>query len=152
MLHKPKRKNNYITTIRTSNESHLHGKNHFHKNPLYFRIYADFEADNGDDNFSIGIKTINIYKQKPILNGYRKKSDLEDVLTSGYHKSPLGYSNVDCFVKEAMKLENEMTFYFKKTKKNIIMTRKMKKIIEIITFVDFVKTKLNVIKIDIIVT
>ena len=35
-----------LTTIKTSNESHLHWKNHFHKNPLYFRIYADFEADN----------------------------------------------------------------------------------------------------------
>ena len=35
-----------ITTIKTSNESHLHWKNHFHKNPLYYRIYADFEADN----------------------------------------------------------------------------------------------------------
>ena len=35
-----------ITTIRTSNESHLHWKKLFHKNTLHFRIYADFEADN----------------------------------------------------------------------------------------------------------
>ena len=34
-------------------------KKHFHKNPLYFRIYADFEADNEKDNSSIGNKTSN---------------------------------------------------------------------------------------------
>ena len=33
-IHKPKRENNDITTIRTSPDSHLHWKNHFHKNPL----------------------------------------------------------------------------------------------------------------------
>ena len=33
------------------------GKKHFHKNPLYFRIYADFEADNEKDNSIIGNKT-----------------------------------------------------------------------------------------------
>ena len=52
MIHKPKCENNDITTIRTSSESHLHWKDHFHKNPLYFRIYADFEADNEIDNSS----------------------------------------------------------------------------------------------------
>ena len=46
MKHKPKCENNNITTIRTSPDSHLHWKKHFHKNPLFFRIYADFEADN----------------------------------------------------------------------------------------------------------
>ena len=45
-----------ITTIRTSPESHLHWKNHFNKNPLYFTIYADFEADNEKDNSSVGNK------------------------------------------------------------------------------------------------
>ena len=44
--HKQKCGKDKITTIKTSNESQLHWKNHFHKNPLYFRIYADFEADN----------------------------------------------------------------------------------------------------------
>ena len=39
-------------------------------------------------------KTTNIYKQNPVLNGYRIISEL-DVLKSGYHKSPLGYHNVD---------------------------------------------------------
>ena len=46
MIHKPKCENYDKTTIRTSSESHLHWKDHFHQNPLYFRIIADFEADN----------------------------------------------------------------------------------------------------------
>ena len=111
-----------ITTIKTSNESHLHWKNHFHKNPLYFRIYADFEADNEKDNSIVGNKTINIYKQNPILNGYHIVSELEDVLKSDCYKSPLGYNNVDWFADEVIKLENKMAFYFKNTKKDIIMT------------------------------
>ena len=110
------------TTIKTSNESHLSWKKHFHKNPLYFRIYADFEADNEKDNSSIGNKTTNIYKQNPVLNGYHIVSELDDVLKSDYHKSPLGYDNVDWFVDEVIKLENKMAFYFKNTKKDIIMT------------------------------
>ena len=81
-LHKPKCENNDITTIRTSNESHLLWKKHFHKNPLHFRIYADFEADNEKDNISVGNKTTNIYKQNPVLNGYHIVSELEDVLKS----------------------------------------------------------------------
>ena len=47
---------------------------------------------------------------------------MEDVLISGYHKSPLGYNNVDWFVNEVIKLENKMAFYFKNTKKDIVMT------------------------------
>ena len=34
MLHKPKCENNDISSIRTSSESHLHWKDHFHKNPF----------------------------------------------------------------------------------------------------------------------
>ena len=49
-----------ITTIKTSNESHIYWKKHFHKNPLFFRIYADFEADNEKDKSSVGNKTTNI--------------------------------------------------------------------------------------------
>ena len=99
-------------------------KKHFHKNPLCFRIYADFEADNEIDNSSIGNKTFNIYKQKPVLNAYRIESELNDILHSGYHKSPLGYNIVDWFVNEAIKLENKVVFYVKNTKKNINMTEK----------------------------
>ena len=115
MKHKQNCGDTNITTIKISNESHLHWKNHFHKNPLYFRIYADFEADNEKDNSSLGNKTTNIYKQNPILTGYHIESELEDVLTIGYHQSPLGYDNVDWFVNEVIKLESKMTFYFKNT-------------------------------------
>ena len=121
-LHKPKCENTDVTTIRTSNESHLHSKNQFHKNPLYFRTYADFEADNEKDDSSIGNKTTNKYKQNPILNGYHIESELEGILKSGYHKSPLGYNNVDWFVNEVIKLENKIAFYFGKTKKAVVMT------------------------------
>ena len=110
------------TVIKTSNESHLHWKKRFHKNPLYFRIYADFEAVNEKDNSIIGNKTTNIYKQNPVLNGYHIISELEDVLKNNCYKSPLGYNNVDWFVDEVIKLENKMDFYFKNTKKEIIMT------------------------------
>ena len=120
--HKPKCENNDITIIRTSNESHLQWKKHFHKNPLYFRIYADFEADNEKDNSIVSNKTTNIYKQNPVLNGYHIVSELEDILKSDYYQSPLGYDNVDWFVNEIIKLENKMTFYFKNTNKDIVMT------------------------------
>ena len=119
--HKQKCGEDNITTIKTSNESHLSWKKHFHKNPLYFRIYADSEADNEKDNSIIGNKTANIYKQNPILNGYHIVSELEDLLKSDYYKSPLGYNNVDWFVDESIKLENKMAFYFKNTKKEIKM-------------------------------
>ena len=121
-LHKPICEKNDITTIRTSVESHLHWKKHFPKNPLYFGIYADFEADNEKDNSCVGNKTTNIYNQNPVLNGYHLVSELEDVLKSGHYKSHLGYNNVDWFVNEVIKLEKKMIFYFKNTKKNIIMT------------------------------
>ena len=117
-----------ITTIRTSPESHLHGKNHFHKNPLSFRICADCEADDEINDSSIGNKTTNIYKQNPVLNGYHIESELDHVLENGYYKSPLGYDNIDWFVNELIKIENKMAFYFKNTKKDIIMTEREKKL------------------------
>ena len=123
MLHKPKSEINYITTLRNSDESHLHWKDHFHKNPLYFRIYVDFEADKETDNSSIGNKRTNIYKQNPVLNGYYMESELDDILKSGYHKSPQGYKNEDWFVNEVTKLENKMTFYLKNTNKKDILTK-----------------------------
>ena len=49
---------------------------------------------------------------------------MEDVLQSGYHKSPLGYDNVDWFVDEVIQLENKMAVYFKNTQKDIIMKQK----------------------------
>ena len=95
MLHKPKCEIIVITTNRTSPESHFCWKKHFHKNPLCFGKYADFEADNEKDNSGIGNKTTNIYKQNPVLNGYHMESELRDVLKSRYYKSPLGYNNTD---------------------------------------------------------
>ena len=47
---------------------------------------------------------------------------MEDVLESGYYESLLGYDNVDWFVNEIIKVENKMAFYFKNTKKDIVMT------------------------------
>ena len=59
-----------ITSIRTSPESHIYWKNHFHKNPLIFKVYADFEADNEkEDSKAVCNKTTNIYKQNPVCNG-----------------------------------------------------------------------------------
>ena len=84
-----------INTLRTLSECHLHWKNHFHKNTLYFRICADFEADKEIDNSSIGNKTTIIYKQNSVLNAYHIEAELEDVSQSCYYKSPLGYDNVD---------------------------------------------------------
>ena len=141
VLHKPKCENNDITTIRTSNESHFYWEKHFHKNLLYFRIYADFEADNENDNSIIGKKTTNIYKQNPVLNGYHIVSELGDVLQSGYHNTTLGYNNVDWFVVEVIKLENKMAFCFKNTEKDIIMTEEIEEDYRIINICRFCEKK-----------
>ena len=72
-IHPTKCENNDITTIRTSPESHLHWKKRFNKNPLCFRIYADFEADNEKDNSSIGKKLlifINKIRYLMVMNYY----------------------------------------------------------------------------------
>ena len=52
---------------------------------------------------------------------------MEDVLQKNYYKSPLGYNNVDWIVNEIIKIENKTAFYFKNTKKDIIMTEKDEK-------------------------
>ena len=140
------------TSPKTSFDSHLHWKNHFDKNSSYFRVYANFEADNEIDNSSIVNKTNNIYKQNPVCIGYETKSELEDVLKNGYYKPPLGYEKVDWFVCEIIKLEIRMNFWFKNTMKNIIMTNEVKKMFRIKKFVNFVKNKLEIIKLEIIVT
>ena len=111
-----------ITSIRTSNESHIYWKKYFHKLPIYFRVYADFECNNELNNFNMGNKTTNIYKQKAVCNGYYIVSELNEVLKSGYYSSPLGYENVDWFVNQMTKLENKMNFYFKNTKKDVLMS------------------------------
>ena len=85
MLNEQKCEEDNICSIRTSNESHLYWKKLFHKNPFYFKIYAEFEADNEIHNSSIGNKTTKIYKQNPVLNGYHIIFELEDVLKRGYY-------------------------------------------------------------------
>ena len=56
-----------ITTIRVSKESHLMWKKYFHKIPLHFRIYGDFECDNKIEHSHIGNKTTNIFKQNVMV-------------------------------------------------------------------------------------
>ena len=87
------------------------GKKYFHKIPLYFRIYADFECNNELDNSNMGNKFTNIYKQLHVYNGYYRVSELKDILQSAYYHSPLDYNNVDWFVNEMTKLENKMNFF-----------------------------------------
>ena len=87
-----------------------------------------------------------------MLKCYGVEFELNDVLQNGCYESPLGYDNVDCFVNEVIKLENKMAVYFKKLRKISLRQKKMKKSLKIITFVDFVKKILNVIKLEIIVT
>ena len=128
------------------------GKKHFHKNPLYFRIYADFEADNEIHDARIGNKTSNIYKQNPVVNGYEIVSELEDVLKSGYHKSSLGYHNVDWFVNEVIKLAKKKCFYFKNSKKDILMTEEDEENYKINNICRFREKWSNLIKLEIIVT
>ena len=98
--HKFKCNQQEITSIKVSGESHKYWKKYFHKIPLYFRVYADFECNNEIDNSNMGNKTTNIYKQNPVCNGYYKVSELNNVLKSGYCHSPFGYRNVNWFVRE----------------------------------------------------
>ena len=49
---------------------------------------------------------------------------MDNVLKSSYYESPLGYNNVGWYVNEVIKKENKKTFYFKNTKKDIIMAEK----------------------------
>ena len=116
-LHKPNCGNNDLATVRTSSDPHLHWENNFHKNSLYFSIYAEFEADNENDNSSTGNKTTNIYKHTPLPNDYHLISELDGVLKNGYYRSSVGYNNVDWFVNEVIKLENKMAFYLKNSTK-----------------------------------
>ena len=77
----------FLTSLTLSNESQFYWKNH--KNPVFFRICADFEADKEIDNSSVGHKRTNIYKQNPVLDVFYIESELKGVLKSGYFESPL---------------------------------------------------------------
>ena len=103
-IHRPKSESYDVTTIRTSGESRLHWKDLFHKNPIYFRTIADFEAAKEIDISSIGRKTTKFCKQNPKLNGYHIISELDRVLKSGCYESTPGYDIVDWFVNGVRKL------------------------------------------------
>ena len=141
-----------ICAIRTSSESHLYRKKQFHKNPLYFRFMPDSEADNEIDGSNIGKKTTNIYKQNPVLDGYYLISDLEDILKSGYYHSPLGYDNVDWYVNKLRNLANKVAFFFKNTKKDIVMTEDEEEEYRNYIICRFCEKKYLLIKLEIIVT
>ena len=51
---------------------------------------------------------------------------MEVVLESGYYEFPLGFDNVDWHVTQVLKSENKMAFFFKSTKKDIIMKQEDK--------------------------
>ena len=67
--HKQQCGKQYLTSSRISNESHLYWKKSFQKDPIYFRLYANSEADNEIHNSSIGNETTKNYKQNPVLDG-----------------------------------------------------------------------------------
>ena len=77
---------------------------------------------------------------------------MNDVSEIGYYESPLGYDNVDWFVKEVIKLENNWLSILKTLKKYHYDTKKTRRILKITIFVDFVKKKFYLIKLEIIVT
>ena len=130
MLNKHKKLCKENQQLKTSPNSHIYWKKYSQKNKLYFRIYADFEADNKKESTSIGNKTTNIYKQEPVCKGYQIVSDLEEVLKSDYYKSHLGHENVNWFVDGINKLETKMNFWFKNTNKDNIMTEENKQDLE----------------------
>ena len=59
-----------MTSIITSNGSQIYWNKYFYKNPLQLKIYADFVADNENENSYIDNKTTNIYRQNQIYYGY----------------------------------------------------------------------------------
>ena len=93
-----------------------------------------------------------MYKQNPVLNGYRIVSELDDVLKSGYHNSPLGYNNVDWFVGEVVNLESKMAFNIQSTVKGINMTEENEENHRSNNICRFREKILDLIKLEVIVT
>ena len=123
MKHKQRCEQQEATAIKFLQESHFCQQKYFHNIPLKFGTYADFETDNEIDISIIGNEATNISKENRLFNGYFRISDLNDVLQSGCYESPLGY-HISDVLDELTKLEKKLTFYFKNTKKYIIMTEK----------------------------
>ena len=101
-----------ITAIRLSKESHLIWKKYFHNIPLYFRIYGDFECNNSIAELQhIGNKTKNVFGQNPNCNGFYIVSALNNVLQSGYC-SYFVEINVESFVNEVIKKREQDEILF----------------------------------------
>ena len=66
-----------------------------------------------------------------------------DVLKSGSHKFPLGHDSVDWFVEEVIELETKMPFYFKNTKKDIILIEEDEEDFKNKTFCRFCEKKIK---------
>ena len=90
MVHKPKCEFYDTNTNRNSSESHLYWKNHFHKNPIYFKKYAVFKADSEIDTSNKSNKATNFCNRIPVLNGYRIISKTDDILKGGDYNFSLG--------------------------------------------------------------
>ena len=98
--HKQRRAKQELTASKTSEESQVFWKKRFHKNPLIFSFYANFRADAGIDSFNRRNKTMNLFKLKPVFNGYYKVSELNDYLQRTCYKFSLGSDNEDWFLDE----------------------------------------------------
>ena len=92
-----------------------------------------------------------MYRQNLVCNAFFLVAELSDVLINGYYKYPLGYDIVDWFVIEVMKLDDKMVFCFKKINKHITMSEEDGEQKKTLPFVDFVKKKYFVIKLEIVV-
>ena len=57
------------------------------------------------DGKVIGNETTNIYKQNLVPNGFYILSGIDNVLMSGYCKSPSRYENVDWYADEVIKIQ-----------------------------------------------
>ena len=77
---------------------------------------------------------------------------MEDVLKRGYYEFLLDYVKVDWCTNENINLERKIAFFFKNTEKDIIMTEEDEENIEIINICRFFEKKLNLIKLEIIIT
>ena len=82
-----------LTNIKFSIESHLHLKNHFLKNPVFFRTFAIFEAVIEIGISFISQNTNNFHKINPVYIGSYIASEIIDILGNCYSDFPPGYNN-----------------------------------------------------------
>ena len=63
MKHKQQSEHQEITGTKTSDECHLKWKKRFHKNPIYFCVYADLEVDKEIVNVDLEIQQLLFIKE-----------------------------------------------------------------------------------------